>query len=243
MIMRRPKSKKEKPPAAAESIMLKLVQIGIFCALAQGFAPPLAAQADGPERIVSEIKVYTWNAKKGAWIEGQMIKIITETLDATGRRLTEELADDKGSLLEKARSDYRGRSQVTIFTGPDNVVRRTVTSERVGDTETETVVLPDGSMLSVIQKKYDAAGRLKETRQGGADGNLVFVKTHIYDKNGNLSTIDVDNPDGTTAFTIDYRYLSFDTRGRWLARAEYYTYADVKRRPHEIVYRHWVSIK
>ncbi|MBN2353193.1 MAG: hypothetical protein JXD23_11530 [Spirochaetales bacterium] len=195
------------------------------------------AEASGRGKIVSTVKVYHWNAKKRVWGVGQTIKRITLTFDREGRPAEEVLAGGKGDVLEKTVYRYgKGKRILSVF-GPEGTLRRTVTLEREGDLETETAVLPDGGVLFVNQKKYSRSGRLEETRQGGADGRLVFRKTYAYDDAGNLESISVRNPDGGLAFFIEYKYLKFNARGEWTARAEYYTYGDVRRRPHEAVYR------
>jgi hypothetical protein len=217
--------------------MRRLLKCGVFFSIALSTMVGLQAQDPDVVSIVSEVKVFTWNAKKGAWAEGQVIKIIAQSFDKSGRQTGEDLADAKRALLERAAYVY-GKQGVTVsYFGPDKGLRRTVTYERSGELETETAVLPDGRLLYVNQNTYDGRGLLKEVRQGGPDGSLVYLKTYEYDSKGNLASVKVCNPDGSRAFVIEYAYRKFDERGVWIARAEYYTYGDVRRRPHEIVYR------
>ncbi len=198
-------------------------------------------EAPGYAKIDSTVKVYHWNAKKRVWVVGQAIKRITRTLDREGRPVEEILAGGKNDVLEKTVYRYApGKRTASVF-GPDGTPRRTVTVEREGDRETETAVLPGGEVLYVYRKKYSRAGRLTETRQEGPGGRLVFLKTYSYDDRGDLAAVSVNNPDGRLAFFIEYKYLKYDAHGAWTARAEYYTYGDVRRRPHEIVYRSFVK--
>lgn len=198
---------------------------------------PLHAESTGVGKIVSQVKVYTWNAKKGVWAEGQTIKRVTRTLDREGRPADETLAGGANDLLEKSTYVYNGDVQIVSVYGPDGKLRRTVRVERAGDLETETAVRSDGDILFVNQKKYSRAGLLAETRAGGRNGRLIFRKTYDYDRAGNLTAVAVHNPDDSLAFTIEYEYVKFDARGNWVIRSEFYTYGDVFRRPHEIVYR------
>jgi hypothetical protein len=213
----------------------------VLCLFAFGFftALPLCAETSGGtgNKIVYEVKVFTWSFEKNVWYEDRTIKRITELYDEKGRIISEQLADGRDAVMEKTLYVYEGKLIKKTTCNPENKISRISVVSRKGNTLTETVTLPDGKLLFQFVTLKDDSGRIVEIKHFDRNKALVFKKVYGYDKKGNLASIKNLNPDGSPAVLISYQYSKFDDRGNWLAREEYFSYADVRYRPHEIVYR------
>lgn len=192
---------------------------------------------DMARTIFYEVKVYAWNFEEGFWYENQVIKKITETYGADGNLTVEELADAKGNLLEKTVYAYEGALAKKTTYNARKEITRTAVIARKGNIFTETVMSPEGAVLFYQVWTKNDDGSVREMEYRDSKNRLVYRRVFTYDKNGNLAQIVNLNPDGSAAVVIRYEYESFDTSGVWTARSEYFSYADVRNRPHEIVYR------
>lgn len=198
-----------------------------------------AAAADIParpnEKILSEVRVYHWGTR--GWTVGQKIKMITESHDELGRPVLVEFNDGENQPLERTEITYtKTGAEKTVFDPAGRPIRRSAV-KRSGSTETETVRDAAGAVLFLYRRTLGPGGRLKQSTRLTPAGNSLFVSTYAYDGEGRLESVTVANPDGSPAVIISYRYLEFDKAGRWRTRAEYFSYADVASRPHEIVTR------
>jgi hypothetical protein len=188
------------------------------------------------KKVVSEIKTCNWDPAKG-WFEGETTKIIVESYDEKGRLVTEELYIQKMTLIEKTLIVYEGAVVKKTTTNHENKVIRTASVQRTVNTLTETVFRGNGTLLFTFVSLLDNKERVTELRHCNGAGDLVFRKVYGYLDNGELEDISLYNASGTLAVVINFSYASFDAKGNWLARSEYYSYADVRRRPRDIVRR------
>jgi hypothetical protein len=194
------------------------------------------------QSVVTEIRIVSWDAKKGVWYEGKPAKRITETFDQQDRIILKELADGKSVLLEKTVTRYDENTATSDTYSPDGILRRTRAVERNGLEEQVTVRTADGSVLFLEKRTYDGDGKIKEIVRRDGNGGPLFTQVMHYNEQGHLASINVMNPEGTEAATITYQYTATDKQGAWVTRREFYSYADVYNRPHEtqtrrIVYR------
>jgi hypothetical protein len=187
-------------------------------------------------KVVSEIKTYNWTSAKG-WFEGATTKIVVEHYDEEGRLLSEELLYQKTTLIEKTLYFYDGELVKKTTTNHQNIPIRHSRVRYEGNTVTETVSRADGSLFFKTVSLLDNAGRITEQKYYNEQEELIFDKVYAYSERGDPEHISLYNPDGTCAVEISIRYEKFDDRGNWIARSEYYSYADVTRRPRDRVYR------
>ena len=188
------------------------------------------------KKVVSEIKTFNWNPEQG-WFEGPTTKIIVEKYDEKGRLVSEELFYQQMILIEKTIFIYEGDVIKKTTTNHENMLIRTSHVKRDGNMVTETVKRADGSQLFKIVSQIDSNGRIAELYRYNEESELVFCNVYVYSDKGDVSSISLFNPDGTFAVLVTINYTSFDDKGNWLVRSEYYTYADVWRRPRDYVYR------
>lgn len=190
-----------------------------------------------PTKISYQVKVYTWSFEEGYWYEDLLIKQITEQYGVDGRLSSEALADGKGIVLEKTVYAYEGDTiRKTTTNSQDRISRHAVVVKK-GNVETETVTSPEGMVIFSFKTTRTESGNIATVEYINSRDQLVYRRDYEYDRDGNLIRISNTNPDGSTAVVISYRYESFDDEGRWISRSEYFSYGDVRNRPHEIVYR------
>jgi hypothetical protein len=187
-------------------------------------------------KVVSEIKTYNWTSAKG-WFEGGVTKTLVEQYDEEGRLLSAELYYQKMTLIEKTLYSYEGKLVKKTTTNHENILIRHSLIQKDGNTVTETVSRADGSLFFKTVSLLDNRGRTAEQKYYNEREELIFDKVYVYSENGDLEHIGLYNPDGTCAVEISIRYEKFDERGNWIVRSEYYSYADVTRRPRDRVCR------
>lgn len=188
------------------------------------------------KKVISEIKTYNWEPSKG-WYESVTTKIVVEKYDEKGRVLSEELYYEEMTLIEKTSYSYDGDIIKKTTTDHENKVIRTARVQRKGNIITETISRGDGSLLFRLVSQLDSSGKVIELQHYNGSNELIFSKVYVYSDKGDVSSISLFNPDGSYAVLITIKYKSFDAKGNWLVRSEYYTYGDVWSRPRDIVYR------
>jgi hypothetical protein len=201
--------------------------------LAEGESYPVHTAA---KKVVTEIKTYNWNSADG-WFEGETKKIVVETYDEKGRCLLSELYYQKMNLIEKTSFTYEGNRIKKTTADHENKPVRTALVEQNGNTITEIVLRADGSPVFKTVSTLNHGGQVKELSYYNALDQLVFDKVFKYNNKGDAVTISLYNPDGSYAASVNIEYDSFDGKGNWLTRSEYYSYGDVYGRPRDSVHR------
>jgi hypothetical protein len=202
----------------------------------------LSIDADGyplktpAKKVISEIKTYNWTSAKG-WFEGETKKIVVEHYDEGGRLVSAELFYQKMTLIEKTVYSYEDGLVKKTITNHKNIPIRQSLVQHEGKKVTETVSRADGSLFYKTISLLDGSGRIKEQKYYNGEDEFVYDKVYDYTDKGDVKSISLHNPDGTFAVKISIYYESFDERGNWLRRSEYYSYADVRGRPRDSVHR------
>jgi hypothetical protein len=214
------------------------------------------------KKVISEVRTYNWTSAKG-WFKGQVTKIVVENYDDKGRPVSAELFSLKkiykdsiltGSinkngvfpndflkdiiLMEKTVFSYEDNLTRKTTTNHENNLVRTATVQQEGNHLTETVQRADGSLFYKTVSLLDSDGRVVELYHYNGQEDLIYIKVYDYSDQEDVIKISLYNPDGTYAAYVTITYNTFDDKGNWLARSDYYTYADVGRRPRDSVSRY-----
>ncbi|MBN1699985.1 MAG: hypothetical protein JW881_20920 [Spirochaetales bacterium] len=204
---------------------------GVFSLPADGY--PVKSPA---KKVVSEIRTYNWKSSRG-WFEGGITKIVNQYYDDEGLLVKMEFYDKDGGLLEKTVFSYGDETIKKVTTNHDNTPVRISVVRYETDTVTETVRRTDGSLFFKTVSRFSPEGSITGLKYYNEEETLLFNKIFVYTEEGDLKHIRLYNPDGTFAVEVSIEYHDFDENGNWLSRSEYYTYADVRRRPRDKVSR------
>jgi hypothetical protein len=215
-------------------LILCLIIINIPSARPESY--PLIHSA---ENVVSEVKTYNWKSGQG-WYENQITKIIVQNYNEDGYIESEEWYNSDNVLFEKTEFFYDKDDEniiITITTNYNNEITRTSEIIHENDTITETVFRPNDTQLFKYISTVNRKDQITELKHFNGENELLFIREYTYTDNGDPETITLINPDGSIAVLIEIEYEEFDRKDNWLVRSEYYTYADVRARPRDIVYR------
>lgn len=186
--------------------------------------------------VISEVKTYNWKSSRG-WFENQTTKIIIQNYNSEGYIESEELYYSENELMEKTEYTYEDNMVRKITTNQKNEITRTAEVIYDNDIITETVFLQDRTQLFKYISTLNSKKQVTELKFFNSKNELLFIKKYIYTESGDIASITLHNPDGSIAALIEIDYESYDRKGNWLVRSEYYTYADVWSRPRDKVYR------
>ncbi len=186
--------------------------------------------------VISEVKTYNWKSDEG-WFENQTTKIIIENYNEEGRMVSEEFYYSENILMEKTVYSYGENTVQKTTTNYENIIIRTAAITYETNTITEIVLRPDGTQLLKYISTINNEGQITELKHLNGENDLLFLKEYTYTDSGDVESISLYNPDGSEAVLINIYYDSFDEKGNWLVRSEYYTYSDVWSRPRDVVYR------
>ena len=104
----------------------------------------------------------------------------------------------------------------------------------------ETILHSDNSVFFKTVSHLDNTGRVTVLNHYNNKDELIFEKVYNYSSKakGEVSQINLYNPDNTFAVSISFNYYdTFDDKGNWIIRKETYAYGDVRSRPRDYVVR------
>jgi hypothetical protein len=251
-------------PWKEENNRVKKILALFFCFTVCGFSVVAGGYTINTpaKKVISEVRTYNWTSAKG-WFKGQVTKIIVENYDDKGRPVSTELfylgeiyrdsiladsLNENGAFTDDFLKDII-LMEKTAFSYEDDLIRKTTTNhennliriatvQQEGNRLTETVLRADGSLFYKTVSLLDSDGQVVELYRYNGQEELIYTKVYDYSDQGDVIKISLYNPDGTYAAYISIAYDTFDDKGNWLVRSDYYTYADVGYRPRDSVSRY-----
>jgi hypothetical protein len=190
----------------------------------------------GAKAVIQVFHSYSWDNTAG-WVVLKNVKSVRETFDAEGRILSREVFHEGGVLIETTRYAYSDAGhQKTTLDEKNETVRYAVVEKTAGGAR-ETIHRADGAIAAICDTEFDRDGSPLSSEYRDPEGGLVWRIVYSYDRKRDCTMVSYCNPDGSLAFLSTYSYEGADEAGNWSTRTEYVTYADVKRRPKDIVSR------